>query len=90
MKAAAILALALTGCASFDGPQPRRNEIYAHIVLVDSLPAGVGGDSLCINGVCTIRILRSLYPYCITHEVRHGFEGDFHAGPSDADCYMTR
>lgn len=94
MKRAVIAAaLLLSGCATFDGPVPARDEIYAHIRLVDdsTLPAGRMADSLCSNGRCDIRIRRSSYPYCITHEIRHGFEGTFHGNaPSDADCYVTR
>ena len=37
---------------------------------------------------CHVRVLKSIYPHCITHEIRHCFEGDFHAGrDSIADCY---
>lgn len=94
----AIAALAfvywLTGCASvFDGPRPARDRIVATIELVDddALAPGVLADSACGAGECLIRIRRSTYPQCITHEVRHGFEPGFHRGrESDEDCYVTR
>ena len=38
---------------------------------------------------CHVKILKSHYPHCITHEIRHCFEGDFHAGKeSVVDCYI--
>jgi len=38
------------------------------------------GLSRCANNVCVIEILRDRYPYCLHHEIRHVFEGDWHAG----------
>jgi len=32
------------------------------------------------NGVCHVQIRKDIYPYCITHEVMHGFSGEWHGG----------
>lgn len=84
----------LSGCATvFDGPRPARTKLVATIELVEDgvLPPGVMADSLCGAGTCYIRVRRSTYPYCITHEVRHGFEPGFHAGrESDESCYIRK
>lgn len=90
---ALLFASLLSGCAFFDGPQPARNEISAHIVLVDDheLPEGIAGDSSCFQSFCRIRIRRSSYPLCITHEIRHGFEPRFHQGKaSDESCWVGK
>lgn len=90
---ALLLVALLSGCAFFDGPRPARNEISAHIELVDDdvLPPGVAGDSSCVQSYCLIRIRRSSYPLCITHEIRHGFEPGFHQGkPSDESCFVSK
>lgn len=79
MRALILAALLLAGCAS---PVPLRDEIVAHIRLVDRIDYRPGytahGLSTCANGICRIEVLRSEYPGCITHEVRHGFEGNWH------------
>lgn len=90
---ALLLVSLLTGCAFFDGPRPERDQISAQITLVDdgTLPPGVAGDSVCSRSFCTIRIRRSSYPLCITHEIRHGFEPLFHRGKaSDESCWVSK
>lgn len=37
------------------------------------------GLTRCANNVCTLEILRDSYPYCLQHELRHAFEGNWHA-----------
>ncbi len=84
---AAVLGLPalLSGCA-ISGAQriPIRDEAMIHVRLVDHIDYKPGirayGLSRCANGVCTVEILRDHYPYCLDHELRHVFEGDWHAG----------
>lgn len=88
-----LLAWLLGGCAVFDGPQPQRDQLSAHIMLVDdsALPPGVAGDASCFQSFCSIRIRRSSYPLCITHEIRHGFEPGFHRDTaSDESCWVGK
>lgn len=63
---------------------PTRDEALIHVRLVDHIDYKPGtrafGMSRCANGVCTVEILRDHYPYCLDHELRHVFEGDWHAG----------
>lgn len=94
---AALLAatLGMTGCATvFDGPRPARDEVSVRIVLVadENMPPGVAGDTVCgPSGRCLVRIRRSTYPLCVTHEIRHAFEPGFHAGrESDESCYVKK
>ncbi|WP_312938310.1 hypothetical protein [Stutzerimonas nitrititolerans] len=61
-----------------------REEALIHVRLVDRIDYKPGtqayGLSRCANGVCVIEILRDRYPFCLNHEIRHVFEGDWHAG----------
>lgn len=37
---------------------------------------------------CRVQIRKDVYPACITHEIRHCFEGQFHPGRhSVVDCF---
>ena len=80
-RALIFAALLLAGCSS---PVPVRDEIVAHIRLVDQINYKPGYDALglsrCANGVCVVEIRRDTYPACVIHEIRHVFEGDWHAG----------
>ncbi|MES2917031.1 MAG: hypothetical protein V4729_00275 [Pseudomonadota bacterium] len=82
--------LLAAGCAGlFDGPRPSRDEVFVHIRLVDDLPHGQFGLASCHEGVCSIRLRRETYPYCLLHELRHPFEGNFHEGRhSTEDCHV--
>jgi len=61
-----------------------RTEALVHIRLVDAIDYKPGYDALglsrCANGVCMVELRKDLYPQCLTHEIRHVFEGDWHAG----------
>ena len=84
------LSLLLAGCDYFDAPaKPKRDEVFVAIKLVDDLPMRQYGEAQCTGvGVCTIKLKRDTYPMCITHEIRHAFEGNFHAGrESTDDCH---
>lgn len=83
-----IAMLALAGCS--DTPPPKIDSAFFEVVILDepkpdwqlgtvAMTYGVG------TGVSRIEILRSYYPDCITHEVRHVFEGDWH-GERAATC----
>ena len=86
MRCAAILLLAvmlvmLTGCDA--QPQPKIKEALVVIKIVDSpgldWPAGTAAITRGSGtGLSTIEILRDYYPECVTHEVRHVFEGAWH------------
>lgn len=60
-----------------------RTDAIVHIKLVDQIDYRQGYEALglsrCANGVCVVEIRRDLYPQCLTHEMRHVFEGDWHA-----------
>jgi hypothetical protein len=67
------LALLLAACTS--SPAPVHDKVFFSVELVDELPPNVYGTSRCsFETVCQIEILRSEYPYCLIHEIRHGFE----------------
>lgn len=62
-----------------------------HVRLVDEIAYRPGhtayGKTQCANGVCVIEILRDRYPYCLSHEIRHAFEDDWHHGrETTEDC----
>lgn len=82
----------LSGCAMDDQLRtPTRDEALIHVRLVDHIDYKPGtrafGMSRCANGVCTVEILRDHYPYCLDHELRHVFEGDWRAGHDTVeDC----
>lgn len=71
----------------------QRDEVFVHIRLVDTIderPDALGLAN-CNNGVCYIQILRDRYPDCITHEVRHGFEANWHEHRETTDyCLVQR
>jgi hypothetical protein len=75
--------LLLTGCASiFDAPLPAperlQSTISFHLVPDSELPRDVGGEAFWRDSDCIIKLKASLYPRCVTHEVRHCMEGHFH------------
>lgn len=78
------LLMQMTGCASEPVTPVTRNEALIHVRLVDKIDYKPGmkafGLSRCANGVCVVEVLRDHYPYCLGHEIRHVFEGDWHAG----------
>lgn len=87
-----ILLVALPGCAAFDTERtpPMYSEVSARVILTDDLPANINANAVWDGSVCTIHIKRSQYPYCMTHELRHCFEHDWHdAIPNQTDC-MTQ
>lgn len=87
-----ILALLLSGCNESQ-KTPERDEVFARIRLVDDIPQhpGAYGYATCNEGVCDIQIRRDIYPDCITHEIRHGFEGLWHGDTeSMEDCKVER
>lgn len=90
VRGLACLPLVLAaGCASlFDGPRPTRDEVFVRIRLVDDLPYGKFGMASCFQGICQVQLRRETYPYCLLHELRHPFEGNFHEGrDSVEDCH---
>ena len=87
----AVALLLLTGCNQAPA-QIERTEALVHIKLVDSIDYKPGYDALglsrCANNVCIVEIRRDLYPQCLTHEIRHVIEGDWHKGRETAEgCY---
>lgn len=87
---ASLPLLLAAGCSGFfNGPQPRRDEVFVHIRLVDDLPHGQFGLASCHDAFCSIQLRRETYPYCLLHELRHPFEGNFHEGHhSTEDCHI--
>ena len=84
----AVLCLMLSGCAIFSAPVPRHNQVSVTVELVDSLPNNYTGMAVWNGPSCHVRLLRSAYPRCLQHEIRHCFEGPFHGNhASSEDCF---
>ena len=83
MRALILAALLLAGCDQ-SPVNIERTDAIVHIRLVDAINYKPGYDapglSRCANGVCVVEIRRDLHPACVTHEIRHVFEGDWPAG----------
>lgn len=82
--------LLLPGCASqLAPPEPTRDDVLIHVHLVDHIDYQPGAEafglSRCANGVCVLHVLRERYPFCLLHELRHAFEGDWHPGRETLD-----
>ena len=78
------IALLLSGCATDDAPRATvRDDVLIHVRLVDHIDYKPGTEAFglarCANDVCVLEILRDRYPFCLQHEIRHAFEGDWHA-----------
>ena len=60
------------------------------LVPDNALPLNQMGKATWQDGHCTVVVKRSVYPRCITHEVRHCIEGHFHSPglSSNTDCDM--
>jgi len=75
-----LLLLALAGCESEYNTV--RDKAFFEITIVDEIVPYQGDEVVgyadCKFGLCSIQILRSHYPDCIEHEIRHGFEDDWH------------
>lgn len=91
------LVVALSACSFFEAKRMpvNRDHVLVDIELVDELPPSAGvasaskkfGDYSCDGDFCHVRILRKTYPFCVTHEIRHVFEGDWHGQhASTEDC----
>lgn len=90
LLATAFVLTALPGCSTFDGPVPLRDRVFVEVILPDDLPINVNGRYQCdpTGDYCTLYIKRSTYPYCVAHEIRHAFEGNFHGNAwSTEDCH---
>ena len=70
-------------------PEPVRDDVLIHVHLVDHIDYQPGAEafglSRCANGVCVLQVLRERYPFCLLHELRHAFEGDWHPGRETLD-----
>lgn len=70
-------------------PEPVRDDVLSHVHLVDHIDYQPGAEafglSRCANGVCVLHVLRERYPFCLLHELRHAFEGDWHPGRETLD-----
>lgn len=90
---AIALIFTLAGCAGAP-PRPKRDYINANIYIVDVVDPNnphVYAISHCIGESCEILIRRDKYPQCITHEIRHGFEGKWHGNEgSTSGCRVVR
>lgn len=76
----------LLGCApKYD---IKYDKVFFTAELVDELPDNIQGFAQCYYGnVCHIKILKDKYPRCLVHEIRHGFEGNWHEGYNTTwDC----
>lgn len=87
---ALLLVVALGGCGQ-SAPLIERTEALVHLKLVDQINYKPGyeafGLTRCANGVCVVGLRRDRYPACVTHELRHVMEGDWHPGrETTEDC----
>lgn len=88
LVAVVAVLVALTGCRTL--PEPVRDRVLVAIELTEDLPANVTGQAWCLadGAWCSMKLRRSRYPECATHEVRHLFEGAWHGDtPSAEDCH---
>lgn len=79
-----VAALLISGCVTDDAPPAvLRDDVLLYVHLVDHIDyrsdTKAYGLTRCANNVCTLEILRDSYPYCLQHELRHAFEGNWHA-----------
>lgn len=87
-----IIAAALLAACDQEAPTPKRTEAFFSVRLVDEITHAVPGHTVhgttrCANAVCQIEILKSGYPYCLAHEIRHVLEDDWHEGRETTwDC----
>lgn len=77
----AVMLVMLTGCD--DQPKPAITEALVVVKIVETpghdWPAGSAAITRGSGtGLSTIEILRDYYPECLTHEIRHVFEGAWH------------
>ncbi|MNZ43824.1 hypothetical protein D3C78_614360 [compost metagenome] len=87
IRAGVLLAAAagLTGCDDFNGPPPKLQRAVSTITVRVDPDLRSPGWADWKGDACRI-ILRE-YPLCLAHEVRHCFEGDWHAGHrTGEDC----
>lgn len=79
----AIMILA-TGCET--PPQPRTSAAQFKVEITQEVPAGFAAyvDNIYAK-VPVVRIRPEYYPLCITHEIRHIFEGAWH-GATPMSC----
>lgn len=78
----------LSGCRTL--PAPMRERVVVEIELTEDVPHGATGHAWCVpdGSWCSMKLRRSRYPECATHEVRHLFEGAWHGTtPSAEDCH---
>lgn len=82
--------IALTGCGSYAPDSTVKfDAVNVRFELVDNLPMGINGMARWSGANCTITMRRSRYPACITHEMRHCVEGEWHdKRPNSDDCYV--
>ena len=83
-----ILLMIMSGCDSHP-PEPKRDNVFVEITLVDRLPPGIQGLATynLKTGFCKVQVLKSHYPRCLKHEIRHCFEGQWHEGINTThDC----
>lgn len=76
-----LLCAALVGCS--DSPEPQIDSAFFEVHILDEPKPDWGPGVVAMTragstGISHIEILRPYYPECITHEVRHVFEGDWH------------
>ncbi len=86
-----FICLLLTGCSIFHAPNPvpTVDAIVATVMLTEDLPPFIMGEAHYGGAVCQVKIRKSNYPNCLTHELRHCFEGKWHDDrPNQEDCFV--
>lgn len=85
MRSALLAAVLLSGCDDFDGQPPALERTTSVITLSVDPQLKTPGWASWAGGACHITLRQ--YPQCLAHEVRHCFEGDWHAGHrTGEDC----
>ena len=80
-----IALVAIAGCDDFDGPPPKLQRSASVITIAVDPQLTPPGWAEWKGGICHITLRE--YPACLGHEVRHCFEGDWHAGyRTGEDC----
>lgn len=78
---AVLICAALVGCS--ESPDPQIDSAFFTVHILDEPkpdwePGAVAVTRAGGTGISVIEVLRSHYPECVTHEIRHVFEGAWH------------
>lgn len=86
MRCIASIAIMILAAGCETQPQPRATAAQFKVQITDDVPLGLAAyvDNIYAK-VPIVRIRPEFYPVCVTHEIRHIFEGAWH-GPTPTPC----